>query len=227
MKRSKGLKPMTPEQYRAWQQRSKPLRSDPEKTREFQQRGRASSAKSLNRKRSGLGARRKSDAERKAHDHFREVVIGWGIEKGCWVGRHRPGHICHGPMDPHHLVKAEWIRATFGDLPELEFLRILYAPVIGCPACRQGHDEIERRSVVIYQDELTRECIEFCRRQGRGMYGRLLMACPVRPSGEERTEMNSDLLERGCPECSGDVLGQVCQDCGAMFADEEEAGGDV
>lgn len=211
------MKRMTPEQHRAWKQRSKPLRSNPETTKAFNERGRASSAKSLSRKRSGLGAKKRSQAEREAHAHFRKVVLEWGREKGCWVARFRPEHRCWGPMDPHHLVKAEWIRKTFADLPEDQLLAILYAPIIGCPTCRQGHQEIETRKVVIYQDELDPDCIDFCQRQGRGMYGRLLMACPERPSGEERSDVDNDLLAKGCPECGGTVTNDMCQDCKAVF----------
>lgn len=101
----------------------------------------------------------------------------------------RPGHRCWpaGMRDPHHLVPANWIRATFGELPDVELGDILYAPIIGAPLCRVGHDAVEARTEFIYWHELDDEAKEFCRRIDEKY--------PGRPSMLARLELESPKRE--------------------------------
>lgn len=89
--------------------------------------------------------------------HFSNIVRSWP----CWAAKNRQGHSCWGRVDPHHLVPADWIRTTYGDLPESGLLRILFNPLLGAPLCRGFHEAIERRSEVIHFEELDPELVEF------------------------------------------------------------------
>lgn len=117
-----------------------------------------------------------------AHTRFSQLVTEWP----CWAKTHRPGHRCWGPVDPHHLVPASWIRHTFSDLPDDELALILYEPVIGAPVCRAYHEALENRSEVIAWHELDDEAKLFCKRIDerypghQSMYERLKLESPVR-----------------------------------------------
>ena len=124
-----------------------------------------------------------------AHQRFSELVTEWPCFLADKVGGkpRRPDHRCWGPKDPHHLVPADWIRRVFADLPEVELADILYAPIIGVPPCRLGHEAVERGvSEHIYWHELDDEAKDFCRRvderyPGReSMLSRLRMESPAR-----------------------------------------------
>ena len=144
--------------------------------------------------------RRETSAERIARLRFNAVVAG---EDGyCFyvemldpyyageLCRRRPRHQCDGALDAHHLVEKQWIRQYFGDLPDDEFLAILFSPQIGCPLCRAGHERV--KALRVYRDELTEECIEFCEDVDR-RYGDVRM-----PGGAKRPSMLAR-LERECP----------------------------
>jgi hypothetical protein len=119
-------------------------------------------------------ARHRFNAEVRDHPCFYSEVIAGETR--------RPGHVCTYPLDAHHLVEKQWIRREFGDLPEDELLAILYAPQIGAPLCRAGHDGVKR--LRIHWHELSDECKLFCReideRYGSNhpsMYERLRLEC--------------------------------------------------
>ncbi len=119
-----------------------------------------------------------------AHRRFTALVTEWP----CWARTHRPGHRCWGPVDPHHLVPAAWIRQTFSDLPDDELAAILYEPAIGAPLCRAFHDAVETRAEVIHWHELDDECKLFCQRVDERYPGRPSMLERLRlesPVGEE------------------------------------------
>jgi len=178
-------------------------RSSLEQNRAWQQR-----SKPLKR---GTGPKAKpkrlSAAERAAHRHFQSAVLAYP----CYLLGRREGHVCEGRKDPHHLLPARAIRQHFMGRDEAELLAVLYAPAIGCPLCRRAHDLVEAGIERIWWEELTPECIELA--TSVGMEGRLRLACPERPRSERRR-----MLGRGCPECAGTVVGEVCGDCGAVFA---------
>lgn len=190
MKRSAGLK-TNPEKLRAWQQRSKPLKR-------------------------GKGPRAKAPAkmtnfEREAKQRFQRAVLG----RPCHFAEHRPGHVCAGRKDPHHLLPQRAIKLRLKGADEQMLVNALWNPAIGAPLCRKAHDLVEARIEHVWWEELTLECIEFS--ESIGMVGRLLLACPQRPVGR-RSEMEGELLTRGCPECAGTVANEICRDCGAVFA---------
>lgn len=130
-----------------------------------------------------------------AHARFTTLVTEWPCflaDKVAGKPR-RPDHRCWGRKDPHHLVPADWIRRTFGDLPDVELADILYAPILGVPLCRLvGHEAVERAvSEHIYWHELDDEAKDFCRRiderYGReSMLERLRLECPVREAVSAR-----------------------------------------
>lgn len=124
-----------------------------------------------------------------AHLRFTALVTEWPCFLADQVAGkpRRPDHRCWGRKDPHHLVPADTIRRVFGDLPDVELADILYAPILGVPLCRDGHEAVERGvSEHIYWQEVDDEAKEFCRRideryPGReSMYSRLQIECPVR-----------------------------------------------
>jgi hypothetical protein len=114
----------------------------------------------------GLGRKQESDALAEAHLRFTTLVREWP----CWfkdrVGgrRRRPDHECWGRKDPHHLVPAQFIKDVFKDLDDVDLGDILYAPIIGVPLCRRGHEAVELHSDYVYWHELDDEVKEFCRR---------------------------------------------------------------
>lgn len=127
----------------------------------------------------GLSAAPESPILAEAHLRFTQLVTEWG----CWARDNRLGHRCWGPLDPHHLAPASWIRQTYRDLPDDELAAILYAPILGCPACRLFHEGLENRSEVIYFEELDPELIEFAQKVDRRY--------PDRPSLLARLELES------------------------------------
>lgn len=127
--------------------------------------------------------RSESPAETAARQRFREIVCAWP----CWARENREGHRCRGPVDPHHLIPADHIRRTYGDLPEPDLLDILYAPVIGAPVCRGLHEALENRSALIYFEELEDDLIHFCKR--------IDARYPGRPSMLARLELESPRRE--------------------------------
>ena len=64
-----------------------------------------------------------------AHTRFSLLVTEWP----CFFSERREGHGCWGPKDPHHLIPAAWIKATFRDLPDVDLASILYEPIVGVP----------------------------------------------------------------------------------------------
>lgn len=96
----------------------------------------------------------------------------------------RPGHVCDGPRDAHHLIEKQWIKRYFADLPEDELLAILFAPILGAPLCRYGaHEPVTRRMARIYFDELDQDLIDECQRIDERY------ALPSRPSLLARLEI--------------------------------------
>lgn len=134
--------------------------------------------------------RQESSVEKKARDNFNEAVTEWP----CFFSRWRQPHKCNGPKDAHHLVEKQWIRRNYADLPSPELAAILFDPRIGSPLCRYtAHDAITRKATHIYWDELTEDCIEFCREVDARYLGQLT------PAGIRRQSMLVR-LEQECPK---------------------------
>jgi hypothetical protein len=147
--------------------------------------------------------RRRTRAEKEACDRFNLEVCD---ERPCFFATtkppyghpRRPGHICAGVLDAHHLIEKQWIRRYFGDLPEDELLEILYAPIIGSPLCRdRAHEAVGRRMDRIYFDELEDDLIDFCIRVDERY------ALPSRPSLRARLEIECPKREAAPSPASG------------------------
>ena len=139
---------------------------------------------------------RETPAAKAARDAFNAAVT---TERPCFFADvteadepRRPGHVCDGPLDAHHLIEKQWIKRYFGDLPKDELLEILFATIIGCPLCRYGaHEPVTRKTARIYFDELDDDLIDFCRRVDEryaedwrpSMLARLEVECPRRKAG--------------------------------------------
>lgn len=146
--------------------------------------------------------RRETPAEREARLAFNEIVLAQ--EGGCFFADfteagepRRPGHVCSGDLDAHHLVEKQWIRRFFGDLPGDELLAILFAPIIGAPLCRAAHEPVTRRMARIYFDELDSDLIDECRRIDERY------ALPSRPSLLARLEIECPKREAALPASEG------------------------
>jgi hypothetical protein len=97
-----------------------------------------------------------------AYDKARRVFNNAVCQSKCVFAGVREGHRCGYPLDGHHGVPKDWIRQNYSDLPEIEYLFILFNRKIGYPLCRPGHEAVEGRSDYIYRDELRDETVEFC-----------------------------------------------------------------
>lgn len=151
---------------------------------------------------SGLKRRRRqpeTSAAKAARLHFNAVVTS---EK-CFFADvteagdpRRPGHVCDGELDAHHLIEKQWIKRNFGDLPADELLAILFAPIIGAPLCRDAHEPVTRRTARIYFDELDDDLIDECRRIDEryalpsrpSLLARLEIECPKREAALAASE---------------------------------------
>ncbi|HVQ60398.1 MAG TPA: hypothetical protein VMS60_15975 [Solirubrobacterales bacterium] len=139
--------------------------------------------------------RRETAAEKRARLHFYFEVCAVDL---CFFADvtpalepRRPRHECDGELDPHHLISKSWIQRTFNDLPEDELLEIKYAPIIGCPLCRAGHDALPanlKHGDRVFYEELDPDLIDFVQRVDRryakrgrpSMEARLELECPRR-----------------------------------------------
>lgn len=116
--------------------------------------------------------------------------------------RVRPDHRCNtNRLEAHHLVEKSWIERNYPDLPEDDFLEIIFNWRIGAPLCPSAHHLITVHSDYIYLEEVRIECVEFCeyvddlwldiplpsgvRRQS--MLDRLKSQSPKRPEEVERS----------------------------------------
>jgi hypothetical protein len=150
--------------------------------------------------------RDESDAEAKARAEFSRLVCEWP----CWARKHRPcerceglgfdggtgevcsvcngdkEHHCRGRKNAHHLIPVDWMRDTFSELDEADFLAIAYAPILGAPACQHNfHAALESRADVIHWHELDPELFDFCKR--------IEAKYPDRPSMLERLKLESPI----------------------------------
>lgn len=152
--------------------------------------------------------RDESAAEQEARAKFSRLVREWP----CWAKKHRPcehcegdrfnpktgevctvcngdgKHHCRGPKNAHHLIPVDTLRDAFSDLPEIDFLDIAYAAILGAPACQHNfHAALEDRNDFIFWHELDPELIEFCER--------IEAKYPDRPSMLDRLRVESPVKE--------------------------------
>lgn len=144
---------------------------------------------------SGFKAESESSARREARDRFNAAVLAYRCFYSAYrspTGRpRRAGHVCAYPFDAHHIVEKSFIESNYGDLDEADLLAILFDPRIGAPLCRGGHDGV--KSLLIYWDEVSPECIEFCTEVDQRW-----LDVPM-PAGYRRSSMFEE-LRRVCPE---------------------------
>lgn len=122
------------------------------------------------RKPMGRSARKGTPAYDRARRNFNTVVCS----ERCFFSDfneagdpRRPGHRCTYPLDGHHLVPKSFLFENFADLPEDEFLAIIFDPRIGAPLCSKAHHTVEIKvgeDPYIYWEELEDDCAEFCER---------------------------------------------------------------
>jgi hypothetical protein len=86
---------------------------------------------------------------------FRIAVLAKG---GCVLAG-REGHICSGPLDPHHVVEKATLRKR-GLVSEL------WNPDNGIAVCRKAHDDHTTRFRPLPADVLPAEAHEFAARLG-------------------------------------------------------------
>jgi hypothetical protein len=145
----------------------------------------------------GLKADVETDAHREARLEFDRLVCEWP----CWARDHRPGHRCRGPKDAHHLIAKSWIESHFSDLPELDYLEIKYAVIIGASACRfEFHDALESHVDYVYWHELDDELKVFCKRMDE-RWGDV-----PQPSGAKRPSLFERLRIESPPKTKGAAL---------------------
>jgi len=114
--------------------------------------------------------RRPSKAEQDAHDRFRAVVT----RQPCLFSTTRPGHECSGPLDPHHVVPAQYLKNHFSTLEDKWAL--IYSPDVGVPLCRAAHDPVTTHATYVFLQELPAVVIDFC--EAWGNKHRLEIECP-------------------------------------------------
>lgn len=107
----------------------------------------------------------------------------------------RPDHRCSYPLDGHHLVGKSWLEGNFPDLPEQDFLAIIFNPLIGAPLCRRAHDPVTINADYIYRHELRFEAIEFCESVDDQWGEILLPTDSKRQSMLERLRLESPVRE--------------------------------
>lgn len=86
------------------------------------------------------------------HDRFRETVLESGP---CWFNELWP-HPCDGPMDPCHLLDAQYLRhqAELAGLEPDDLYALVYDPRNGIPGCRSYHHRFDNGFIRIYQPQL-------------------------------------------------------------------------
>lgn len=195
MKRSTPLQRRTPLRRKTALKRGGPLK----RSGSMKRTGMSRRGKPLKQTR-----RQETAAETRARLHFFDTVLAVDplicfFADVTLAGKpRRPKHVCggnDGELDPHHLIAKSWIQRYFGDLPDDELLAIKYAPIIGCPLCRNAHDALPANlnpGARVYFEELDEDLIDFCERIDRRYAGtgrrsllaRLRHECPPRPLPE-------------------------------------------
>lgn len=94
-----------------------------------------------------------------AHDRFVQEVLAKG---SCFFQELWP-HECDGPMDPCHILRAQYLRNE-GRLQKLDpelLYEFIYDPRNGVPGCRQYHHRFDNYYLRLYQSQLPPAFFEF------------------------------------------------------------------
>ena len=80
----------------------------------------------------------------------------------CTLGG-SPKNGCSGPLEAHHLVPAQRIRAHVATMPEEDRLRAVYDPRIAIPLCSKHHHEITHGFRAFFYEDLPPAAFEYAR----------------------------------------------------------------
>ena len=95
---------------------------------------------------------------------------------GRCLMRHRAGHKCSGPVDPHHVLPKQFLKGAFSTFAEEEKWWHVHNPDNGVPLCRAAHDAVTTKMGYIFREELPARVIDFAEAHGLGW--RLERECP-------------------------------------------------
>lgn len=86
--------------------------------------------------------RAESEAEREAQEKFKQDVLFLDMGKCIGATAFGADHECHGPLQAHHCVRAQILRAHIStlDLREDEINAWIWNPCIGASLCKSLHD---------------------------------------------------------------------------------------
>lgn len=135
-----------------------------------------------------------------SYDRAKRIFSTDVCSKRCffvWVNelreQARPGHQCNSNrLEAHHVLDKSWIERNYPDLPEAEFLNIIFNFKIGVPLCPAAHHLITVHSTYIYFEEVRFEAIELAEEVDA-----LWLDVPL-PNGTKRGSM-LDKLKSQCP----------------------------
>lgn len=94
-----------------------------------------------------------SEVEKACRADFRELVLA----EPCLLKQTRPEHECRGAMDPHHVLKRQWLEREFPGV-----WNVIDDPELGVALCRQAHANHHDRSHPIYLEELPARVLDRC-----------------------------------------------------------------
>lgn len=107
--------------------------------------------------------KRVSEAEKQAHEEFKRAVFARHHGKCI---RASPNRNCPGPLEAHHVIRAQTLRTHTSTLPEDEALRVIYDPRIGVLVCRPFHAQLTTRFRHLRERELPACVFEFVAEHG-------------------------------------------------------------
>ena len=116
--------------------------------------------------------KKRSAAEREAHDRFRRLVLA----EPCLFSQTRQEHRCEGQLDPHHVLPKQFLKAHFSTQPDSIKWRLIHAPELGVPLCRSAHDAVTVHATHVWREELPARVCDFASEWGVGW--RLEQECP-------------------------------------------------
>lgn len=113
--------------------------------------------------------KRVSDAEKQAREEFKRAVFARhsaGLPYARCIRTFMAGHSCEGPLDAHHVIRAQTLRAHTSTLPEDEALRIVYDPRNGVLVCRRLHAPLTTKYAHLKARDLSACHFEFAFEHG-------------------------------------------------------------
>lgn len=98
-----------------------------------------------------------TEAERRARDAFNDTVLTRD-KFTCQVAPHKFN--CGGPLDAHHIPKAQTLRAHTSTLDEEEALSIIYDPDLAICVCRTAHTPLTSKAWHLTPAQVPNRAIE-------------------------------------------------------------------